>query len=88
MFDAYDPLTKRMEYSLWDFCNNHDNWRMQAMKGTAKMRLCLAVITFWPGVPLHYARDEQDLSQAGMPMPQMWGRIVSEIPAWTVATAQ
>eukprot|EP00930_Biecheleria_cincta_P039601 TRINITY_DN27203_c0_g1_i1.p1 TRINITY_DN27203_c0_g1~~TRINITY_DN27203_c0_g1_i1.p1 ORF type:complete len:3112 (-),score=539.42 TRINITY_DN27203_c0_g1_i1:137-9322(-) len=65
MIDTYDPQTQRKEYSMWNFCNNHDNWRMQSMTNQSQMRMCLAVITFWPGVPLHYAGDEQDLDTPG-----------------------
>ncbi|CAE8624625.1 unnamed protein product [Polarella glacialis] len=65
MIDTFDPLTNRSEYAMWIFCNNHDNWRLQTLTGTQQLRMCLAVITFWPGVPLHYAGDEQDLSTPG-----------------------
>ena len=33
MLDIYDPQSNRSEYSMWTFCNNHDQWRMQAMTG-------------------------------------------------------
>jgi len=65
MLDLYDPMSGRQEYAMWNFCNNHDNWRLQVMTGSAQMRMCLAVITFWPGVPLHYAGDEQDFNTPG-----------------------
>eukprot|EP00439_Symbiodinium_sp_Y106_P054631 s1250_g7.t1 len=65
MIDTYDPTTNRHEYSMWTFCNNHDNWRLQSMTGKPHFVMCLAVITFWPGVPLHYAGDEQDFDTPG-----------------------
>eukprot|EP00930_Biecheleria_cincta_P101649 TRINITY_DN932_c0_g1_i1.p1 TRINITY_DN932_c0_g1~~TRINITY_DN932_c0_g1_i1.p1 ORF type:complete len:1862 (-),score=264.80 TRINITY_DN932_c0_g1_i1:730-6315(-) len=65
MIDTFDPSTQRSEYSMWIFCNNHDNWRLQTITGKAEMRMCLAVISFWPGVPLHYAGDEQDFDTPG-----------------------
>ncbi|CAJ1377628.1 unnamed protein product [Effrenium voratum] len=65
MIDIYDPMTKRNEYVMWNFCNNHDNWRLQSMTGRPQMRMCLVVVTFWPGVPLHYAGDEQDFDTPG-----------------------
>eukprot|EP00439_Symbiodinium_sp_Y106_P043440 s2875_g5.t1 len=65
MIDTFDPTTNRSEYAMMTFCNNHDNWRMQSMTGKAEMRMCLAVITFWPGIPLHYAGDEQDFDTPG-----------------------
>ena len=65
MVDTYDPDTHRHEYAMWTFCNNHDNWRLQSMTGKAHFTMCLAVITFWPGVPLHYAGDEQDFDTPG-----------------------
>jgi len=65
MLDIYDPQSGRKEYAMWNFCNNHDNWRMQSMTGPQQMRTCLAVITFWPGVPLHYAGDEQGFNTPG-----------------------
>ena len=35
------------------------------MTGKPHFFMCLAVITFWPGVPLHYAGDEQDFDTPG-----------------------
>lgn len=65
MIDTFDPMTNRSEYAMWNFCNNHDNWRLQSMSGFNQMRMCQAVITFWPGLPLHYAGDEQDFNTPG-----------------------
>jgi len=58
---------------MLNFCNNHDNWRMQTMAGAREMRMCLAVINFWAGIPLHYAGDEQDLSSPGIAL-DGWSR--------------
>eukprot|EP00913_Durusdinium_trenchii_P031115 g29137.t1 len=33
MIDTFDPMTQRKEYAMWNFCNNHDNWRLQSMTG-------------------------------------------------------
>mmetsp|Transcript_159747 Transcript_159747/g.512567 ORF Transcript_159747/g.512567 Transcript_159747/m.512567 type:complete len:3105 (+) Transcript_159747:145-9459(+) len=82
MLDIYDPQSGRKEYAMWNFCNNHDNWRMQAMTGTAQMRLCTAVITFWPGVPLHYAGDEQDLNTPGSALDGWAREELSASMAW------
>ena len=49
MIDTLDPTTGRREYAMWTFCNNHDNWRLQSMTSSQTLRMCLAVITFWPG---------------------------------------
>eukprot|EP00966_Prymnesium_polylepis_P171689 3970011-Prymnesium_polylepis.1 len=60
--DLYNPQTQREEYTMWHFCNNHDQWRMQAQNDTIgldMLKKCLGWLTFWPGVPLHYAGDEQ-----------------------------
>ena len=65
IIDTMDPDTQRPEYAMWTFCNNHDNWRLQSMTGFQEFHMCLAVITFWPGVPLHYAGDEQDFDTPG-----------------------
>ena len=66
--DLYNPQTKRVENTMWHFCNNHDQWRMAAMddaNGLAKFQSCLGWLTFWPGVPLHYAGDEQAFKTYG-----------------------
>ena len=39
------------------------------MTGVEETHMCLAVITFWPGVPLHYAGDEQDTAVPFLPIP-------------------
>jgi len=65
MLDTVDPATGKSEYAMWTFCNNHDNWRMQTLAGSEQLRLCLAVISFWPGTPVHYAGDEQGLNTPG-----------------------
>ena len=53
---------------MWHFCNNHDQWRMQAIddvRGVELMKSCLGWLTFWTGVPLHYAGDEQAFKTYG-----------------------
>eukprot|EP00428_Durinskia_dybowskii_P011071 CAMPEP_0170222166 /NCGR_PEP_ID=MMETSP0116_2-20130129/10775_1 /TAXON_ID=400756 /ORGANISM="Durinskia baltica, Strain CSIRO CS-38" /LENGTH=2201 /DNA_ID=CAMNT_0010472853 /DNA_START=123 /DNA_END=6728 /DNA_ORIENTATION=- len=65
MLDLVDPVSNQPEFAMWTFCNNHDNWRLQVMGGPSEMKLCLTVITFWPGTPLHYAGDEQDFNTPG-----------------------
>jgi len=65
MIDVYDPANARHEYAMWNFCNNHDNWRLQSMTSTRHLHVCLVVITFWPGIPLHYAGDEQNFDSPG-----------------------
>eukprot|EP00931_Biecheleriopsis_adriatica_P061877 TRINITY_DN3722_c0_g1_i1.p1 TRINITY_DN3722_c0_g1~~TRINITY_DN3722_c0_g1_i1.p1 ORF type:complete len:3061 (+),score=639.06 TRINITY_DN3722_c0_g1_i1:1306-9183(+) len=83
MIDTFDPLTNRSEYAQWIFCNNHDNWRMQTLTGKQQLRMCLAVITFWPGVPLHYAGDEQDLSTPGSALDGWAREELSVSMAWS-----
>ncbi|CAE7455433.1 ags1, partial [Symbiodinium sp. CCMP2456] len=65
MIDVYDPANAQNEYAMWNFCNNHDNWRLQSMTSTRHLHVCLVVITFWPGIPLHYAGDEQNFDSPG-----------------------
>eukprot|EP00931_Biecheleriopsis_adriatica_P028261 TRINITY_DN1687_c0_g1_i1.p1 TRINITY_DN1687_c0_g1~~TRINITY_DN1687_c0_g1_i1.p1 ORF type:complete len:3142 (-),score=579.43 TRINITY_DN1687_c0_g1_i1:40-9312(-) len=65
MMDTFEPNSNSSEYAMWNFCNNHDNWRMQSMTSSQHMKLCLSVITFWPGIPLHYAGDEQGFNSPG-----------------------
>ena len=60
--DLVNPQTGRWENTMWRFCNNHDQWRMQALiegNGLELFKACLGLLTFTPGVPLHYAGDEQ-----------------------------
>ena len=45
-------------------------WRMQALvpeggRGLARFHACVGWLTFWPGVPLHYAGDEQAFRSFG-----------------------
>eukprot|EP00930_Biecheleria_cincta_P087705 TRINITY_DN7693_c0_g2_i2.p1 TRINITY_DN7693_c0_g2~~TRINITY_DN7693_c0_g2_i2.p1 ORF type:complete len:1345 (-),score=144.52 TRINITY_DN7693_c0_g2_i2:51-4085(-) len=64
--DTWNNATRQYEYVQWTFCNNHDNWRMTSLLGSGKaLRMCLALISFWPGIPLHYAGDEQDFNTPG-----------------------
>ena len=53
---------------MWHFCNNHDQWRMAAMdqsNGEDLFKTCLGWLQFWPGIPLHYAGDEQGFATFG-----------------------
>jgi len=88
MIDVYDPTTGRNEYAMWTFCNNHDNWRMQSMTGKAHFHMCLAVITFWPGVPLHYAGDEQDFDTPGSALDGWSREELSASMAWRAVKTQ
>ena len=66
--DLFNPLANRSEYTMWHFCNNHDQWRMAANDhgaGVEHFTKCLGWLTFWPGVPLHYAGDEQGFRSPG-----------------------
>lgn len=65
ILDTFEPVHNRLEYAMWTFCNNHDNWRMQSMTGRAEFLLCFALIIFFPGVALHYAGDEQNFNTPG-----------------------
>ena len=75
--DTYNPLTGRDENTMWHFCNNHDQWRFSTLDeahGLDLFRVCLGWLSFWPGVPLHYAGDEQvralwESSPHGTPSP-------------------
>jgi glycosidase len=60
--DTYNPGTGRNENTMWRFCNNHDQWRQQAREnggGLGRFYTCMMWMTFWPGVPVHWAGDEQ-----------------------------
>ena len=66
--DTFNPQTGRDEHTMWHFCNNHDQWRFSTIdddKGLDLFRICLGWMTFWPGVPLHYAGDEQAFKTYG-----------------------
>jgi len=84
MIDTYDPTTNRHEYAMWTFCNNHDNWRLQSLtwEGKAYFVMCLAVITFWPGIPLHYAGDEQEFDTPGTALDGWAREELSTSMAW------
>ena len=88
IIDTYDPTTGRHEYAMWTFCNNHDNWRLQSMTGFPEFRMCLAVITFWPGVPLHYAGDEQDFDTPGSALDGWAREELSPSLAWRAVRTQ
>eukprot|EP00933_Yihiella_yeosuensis_P064573 TRINITY_DN67_c2_g1_i1.p1 TRINITY_DN67_c2_g1~~TRINITY_DN67_c2_g1_i1.p1 ORF type:complete len:1571 (-),score=243.24 TRINITY_DN67_c2_g1_i1:172-4884(-) len=85
MLDTFDPDTMRSEYAMWNFCNNHDQWRLQVLKGSDQLRLCLAVISFFPGVPLHYAGDEQDFNTPGTALDGWAREELSVSLAWRAA---
>ena len=88
MIDTLDPNTGRKEYVMWNFCNNHDNWRLQSMTGSREMRMCLVVVTFWPGVPLHYAGDEQDFDTPGSALDGWAREELSASMAWRAVPTQ
>ena len=88
MIDTFDPNTRRKEYVMWNFCNNHDNWRLQSMTGKKEMRMCLVVVTFWPGVPLHYAGDEQDFDTPGSALDGWSREELSASMAWRAVATQ
>lgn len=88
IIDTLDPDTQRHEYAMWTFCNNHDNWRLQSMTGFSEFRMCLAVITFWPGVPLHYAGDEQDFDSPGSALDGWAREELSPSMAWRAVRTQ
>ncbi|CAE7382371.1 ags1 [Symbiodinium sp. CCMP2456] len=83
MIDTFDPSTNRSEYAQWIFCNNHDNWRLQTLTGKNQLLMCLAIITFWPGLPLHYAGDEQDLGTPGSALDGWAREELSPSIAWS-----
>ncbi|CAJ1354621.1 unnamed protein product [Effrenium voratum] len=83
MIDTWDPTTNRTEYAQWIFCNNHDNWRLQTLTGRQQLYVCLTVITFWPGLPLHYAGDEQDLDTPGSALDGWAREELSASLAWS-----
>ena len=76
--DMYNPQTGRDEQTMWTFCNNHDQWRMQALvqeRGQERFLSCVGWLTFWPGVPLHYAGDEQAFRTFGTAARSKGGRL-------------
>lgn len=88
IIDTLDPATQRHEYAMWTFCNNHDNWRLQSMTGFPEFHMCLALITFWPGVPLHYAGDEQDFDSPGSALDGWAREELSPSLAWRAVRTQ
>lgn len=88
IIDTLDPSTQRHEYAMWTFCNNHDNWRLQSMTGFPEFHMCLALITFWPGVPLHYAGDEQDFDSPGSALDGWAREELSPSLAWRAVRTQ
>jgi glycosidase len=62
MIDMRNPQTGRVENTMWHFCNNHDQRRMQVrdnFNAYPKLLTCMVWMTFWPGIPTLYAGDEQ-----------------------------
>ncbi|CAJ1364166.1 unnamed protein product [Effrenium voratum] len=86
MLDTYDEASGQKQYAMWNFCNNHDNWRLQAMTSTRHLLLCLVVITFWPGIPLHYAGDEQNLGSPGSALDGWSREELGSSLAWQAVT--
>ena len=83
MIDTFDPSSNRSEYAQWIFCNNHDNWRLQSLTGQDELKMCLVVITFWPGLPLHYAGDEQEIDTPGSALDGWAREELSPSLAWS-----
>jgi glycosidase len=86
MLDLVNPQTGRLENTMWRFCNNHDQWRMQALvdgKGLDLFKACLGLLTFTPGIPLHYAGDEQGFATYGTALDGWAREELSLSAAWT-----
>jgi len=65
-YDFYNPLTRDTRYTMLNFINNHDQWRLNwENDGFQKTMLGSAVIAFWPGMPLYYYGDEQGFATEG-----------------------
>jgi len=65
-YDFYNPDTRDTRYTMLNFINNHDQWRLNwENDGYQKTMLGSAVIAFWPGIPLYYYGDEQGFSTEG-----------------------
>ena len=68
-FDFYKPNLSEVRYTMCNFYNNHDQWRMVHAGGEGdgfqKTDLGSAIIAFWPGIPLFYYGDEQGFCSAG-----------------------
>ncbi|CAK9088707.1 3-glucan synthase mok12 [Durusdinium trenchii] len=88
MLDTYDEVAGQKRYAMWNFCNNHDNWRMQSMTSTQHLFVCLVIITFWPGIPLHYAGDEQNFRTPGSALDGWAREELSPSLAWQAVRHQ
>lgn len=65
-YDFYDPKYNETRYTMLNFYDNHDQWRItSANDGFKKANLASSIIAFWPGVPLFYYGDEQGFSSQG-----------------------
>ncbi|WP_273328031.1 alpha-amylase family glycosyl hydrolase [Vallitalea guaymasensis] len=65
-YDFWDPQKNESRYTMLNFYDNHDQWRMaSANDGFKKSNLASSVIALWPGVPLFYYGDEQGFSSEG-----------------------
>eukprot|EP00434_Breviolum_minutum_P038614 symbB.v1.2.034261.t1/scaffold4394.1/size40221/1 len=88
MLDTFDEVSGQKRYAMWNFCNNHDNWRMQSMTSTQHFFVCLVIITFWPGIPLHYAGDEQNFRTPGSALDGWAREELSASLAWQAVRHQ
>lgn len=65
-YDFWDPNKNESRYTMLNFYNNHDQWRLaSANDGFEKTNLGSSIIAFWPGLPLFYYGDEQGFSSEG-----------------------
>ena len=67
-YDFYNPDRKSTNYVMLNFFDNHDQWRMSVQApgdSFRKSALASAIIAFWPGLPLFYYGDEQELATIG-----------------------
>ncbi len=65
-YDFYVPSKGETRYTMLNFINNHDQWRLNwENEGYQKTLLGSAILAFWPGIPLYYYGDEQGFATAG-----------------------
>jgi len=65
-YDFYNPSSRSTQYTMLNFVNNHDQWRLNGeIDGYQKTLLGSAIIAYWPGIPLFYYGDEQNFSTPG-----------------------
>ncbi|MCO6430322.1 MAG: hypothetical protein J5J00_05625 [Deltaproteobacteria bacterium] len=66
MLDLFDPKSKSYLRRMKLFFNSHDQRRLQAIEnGIERAKLAAILISFWPGVPVWYYGDEQELTSYG-----------------------